>query len=246
MLWYKKDTGLRNHPDISDVRDEFGDAGYAMYNMIMEIYGEHFARRSHDGKLSLSVKYLERELRRKFKKIHPVLVFFQNRSRIYFEVCDKTISIYIPNYIDISSNWTKRQNALPTEVPTAKEAEVELEAEAEREADLKADHSLLYIPQIIIPEHGLSVADIKESSPGRINGYLNAMAIVLSKEHFPEAKEYIKSRRDQRMNPRAILHALNRYLKREPKPKHPSAYCDEILTAENGNYNEQDSINNHS
>ena len=71
-----------------------------------------------DGKLIISVKYFERKLRRKWRKIEKILDFFNERSRIIYELSDNKLTITIPKFIEVASNWTKRKQKQPTEAPT--------------------------------------------------------------------------------------------------------------------------------
>jgi hypothetical protein len=132
MFWFKHFTASHEDPDISDAWDKFGDAGPLIFWIILEVYGQEFSHLENDF-LSISLRYFERKTRRKFKKSEKILEFFKNRSRIYFKIEGENILIKCPKFIDIASNWTKRENKspteAPTEVPTAKEVEVEVEVE---------------------------------------------------------------------------------------------------------------------
>jgi hypothetical protein len=117
MQWFKHFTASHEDPDISDAWYEFGDAGPLLFWIILEVYGQEFSHLEDDF-LSLSLRYFERKTRRKFKKSEKILEFFQNRARIYFKKTDKNIYVKCPKFIEIASNWTKRENTKPTEAPT--------------------------------------------------------------------------------------------------------------------------------
>ena len=150
MKWYKHSTDSHDDPDVSDAIDEFGDAGYSVFFIILEIYGREFNQLS-DGWLSISQTFLRRKLRKSWTKAEQILNFYQTRARIFYKINDTMLQIKIPKFIDISSNWSKREQArkealpteVPTEAPTAKEVEEEVE---------KKNKELLTIPDFINPE----------------------------------------------------------------------------------------------
>jgi len=67
-----------------------------------------------------------------------VLNFYQTRGRIFYSLNGKQVSIRIPKFIDMASNYTKRTESLPTEAPTEAPTknripQLELEEEVEEE-----------------------------------------------------------------------------------------------------------------
>ena len=131
MEWFKHLTASHDDPDISDAWDEFGDKALTVFWVTLEIYGREFNRLDNDGNLTISLRYYERKMRRKWRTICPVLSFYFQKKRILFSENGTTLTIKIPKFLEISSNWTKRQHLTPTEAPTeaptAKEVEVEVE-----------------------------------------------------------------------------------------------------------------------
>ena len=134
MEWFKHFTASHEDPDISDAWDEFGDAGIVIFWTLLEVYGQEFSHLDNDDNLTLSIRYWERKLRRKYRSFEKVLIFFQDRHRIYFSKNETKLSIKIPKFIKISSNWTRREKStsheapteLPTEAPRPKEVEEEV------------------------------------------------------------------------------------------------------------------------
>lgn len=116
MDWFKHSTGSHEDPDISDAWDLFGDAGPTVFWTILEVFGAEYSHLK-DGWLILSIPYFERKTRRKFKKSEKILEFFEKRERIYFKKDQQTISLTIPKFIKIASNWTIRPRPMPTEAP---------------------------------------------------------------------------------------------------------------------------------
>jgi hypothetical protein len=148
MDWFKHDTTSIDDPDIQEAEEIFGDAGYAVFFKILEIYGKEF---SHlvGQKLRISSTILRRKLRKSSAKVEQMLNFYQTKNRIFFEIDGPYYLIEIPQFIDKASNWTKRQKPIkdtpptevPTEAPTAKEEEEEKEEEYIEEEEERKDLS---------------------------------------------------------------------------------------------------------
>jgi len=138
MKWFKHSTDSHDDPDISDAMDEFGQVGYSAFFILLEIYGKEFNHLDKDGWLTLSRRFVARKLRISSTKVEKLLNFYSERQRIAFKMDGNRVVFNIPQFIEIASNWTKRQGALPTEhlqrhsvAPTAREVEVEVEVEVE-------------------------------------------------------------------------------------------------------------------
>lgn len=136
MEWYKHSTGSHEDPDINELWDEFGDSGYVMFFIILEIYGKEYNALDSEGFLWLNLNYIARKCRKSSGKVKKFLRYCEEISRFSLKISndsEKKIGIKIPKFINISSNWTTRKKAepteAPTETPTAKEVEVEEEEE---------------------------------------------------------------------------------------------------------------------
>ncbi len=151
MKWYQHSTDSHDDPDIADALDEFGDAGYSVFFIILEIYGREF-NHLNDGWLTVSQTFLRRKLRKSWTKAEQILNFYQTKNRIFYETDGNEVRINVPNFIDKASNWTKRpkqdKRASPTEAPT--EAPTAREEEEEEEEE-KKKKELLTIPDFIDP-----------------------------------------------------------------------------------------------
>jgi hypothetical protein len=137
MEWFKHATGSHEDPDISDAWDTFGDAGPVIFWTILEVFGSEYSHLK-DGWLTLSIPYFERKLRRKCKKTEKILEFFQKRERIFFKIDQNSISLTIPKFIKIASNWTTRPQAKPTALPTEAPTEAR-HAKEEEEKRIEKD-----------------------------------------------------------------------------------------------------------
>jgi hypothetical protein len=80
--------------------------------------------------------------------------------------------------------------------------------------------------------------EINESAPSKIIEDINEVCRQLvSSAIYPEAVNYVMAKRNERVNNRALLHALCR-LSVKGKVEHPKSFLDKIISIENGNYNE--------
>lgn len=120
MDWFKHATCSNEDPDISDAWDLFGDMGPNIFWVTLEIYGREFSHLDENGFLDLSRTFLERKLRRKWKTIEQVFIFYQKRNRFEFTFFENgsRISLKIPKFITLASTWTAKTNRLPTQAPT--------------------------------------------------------------------------------------------------------------------------------
>lgn len=131
MEWFKHSTGSHDDPDISDAWDELGDFGYVGFFVILEIYAQEFSHRNTEDFITISRTFLRRKLRKSWTKVELLLNFFSKKNRIISFFDNDKINIKVPKFIEVASNWSKRQTTeLPTEVPTAIE-------EKRREEDIK-------------------------------------------------------------------------------------------------------------
>lgn len=139
MEWFKHSTSSHDDPDISDAMDRFGHAGYSVFFMTLEVYGDEFNHLDSDGWLKLSKRFVARKLRNSSGKVEQILNFYSERQRIIVKTEGDYILINCPKFIDIASNWTKREKPKPeitsvgtSVVPTAKEEEEEKKKNKEK------------------------------------------------------------------------------------------------------------------
>lgn len=146
MDWFKHKTGSHENPDISDAMDEFGDSGYSVYFILMELYGKEF-NRLIDRKLVLSKTFVQRRLRKSWTKVEQILNFYSDRQKILYHFDGKFLTIEVPKFLEIASNWVGREQNKkkqqpteePTEEPTAIEEEEEIEEEIEEDKQYTND-----------------------------------------------------------------------------------------------------------
>jgi hypothetical protein len=124
MQWFRHLTCSHEDPDISDAWNKFGPIGPLMFWVILEIYGREFSRLDGSGELTLSWKYFQNKVRTKRKTSENILAFYRERSRIISEIFPECVKIKIPKFLEMSSNWVRREKRRPIEVPTKVPTEV--------------------------------------------------------------------------------------------------------------------------
>ena len=161
MKWFKHKTGSHDNPDIEDAEDEFGDAGYVVFFKILEIYAQEY---NHiiDGWLDISQTFIRRKLRKSWTKVEQILNFYQTRRRIFFKTNGKRVVIKIPDFIEISSNWTTRKHKVKDTAPTEVTTEVPTAKEEEVEEEVEEDNIYMSIPLIDKTNYDLTEKEKKE------------------------------------------------------------------------------------
>lgn len=244
MDWFKHNTTSIDDPDIQEAEDLFGDAGYAVFFKILEIYGKEFSH-LQDGKLSISCAVLRRKLRKSWTKVQQILRFYEEKNRIFSEIHQNQITIEIPKYLKMASNWTTRNKGAnspapteaPTEAPHAREGEGEEEVEGE--SFKKAEG---------LPPPPPSKDEIDNASIVKLKEQIKSVSDELyDKKIFPKVHMWVNKQIKDNKNQRAILHTLIRCLMKGSFQQNGGAvaYCTKILKVENGNYNERDHQKNY-
>ena len=122
MEWFKHYSNAHDDPVVSDAWDRFGDFGYLFWFVLIELYAANFNPKFPDRGLTISFKQLRRKLRKSYTKVELLLNFFSKRQKLTFKKDQDYITIVIPKFSMIVSNWTKRRlsekHHAPTEAPT--------------------------------------------------------------------------------------------------------------------------------
>lgn len=121
MDWFKHKTASLDDPDFNAILDEFGSDGYMMFFGLLEIYGREFSNTNSDGFLKVRLAFVARKLRKSSAKVRKFLNFcgkLINKPRFVYSIDGAMLSYKVPDFIDLASNWTKRQTKTPTEAPT--------------------------------------------------------------------------------------------------------------------------------
>ena len=239
MKWFQHSTDSHDDPDISDAEDMFGDAGYTVFFKMLEIYGREF---NHlvDGKLTISQTFLRRKLRKRWTKVEQILNFYQTKGRIFLETNGSEVSIFIPKFIDIASNWSKRpkrkkSNYLcrPSVVPTAKETETEKEKE----------ESFTNVKQAKLVSKEKKSGHYSDLIADSLVEDIDAVCKKIKRKNF---NPYQFVQKAVNSHPKAILYVLEQIAKdRQGVIKTPWAYANKILQVQNGNFNERDTVQAH-
>ena len=118
MEWFKHKTSAHMDPIVSDAWDEFGDAGYVVWFVLLEIYGQEYNSSKPEQKLNVSQAFVRRKFRKSWTKVQQILNFYSTFGKIDLEITDKRVVIGIPRFTEILSNWTNIRTIKPTEAPT--------------------------------------------------------------------------------------------------------------------------------
>ena len=161
MDWFKHDTSSIDDPDMMEAELLFGDAGYSVFFKILEIYGKEFSHLS-DGKLNISCTILRRKLNKSWTKVERILNFYQTKKRIFFTTDGDRVSIEVPKFIKISSNWTVRQLPKSNNEPTEETTEAPTAKEEEEEEEVEEDNIYMSIPLIDKTNYDLTEKEKKE------------------------------------------------------------------------------------
>jgi len=210
MLWFKHATCSHNDPDISDSWDTFGDAAPTIFWTILEIYGKEFNHLDQNGFLKLTIKFFEREMRRKMKKSIKILEFFKERGRILFKIDQIYIYINVPKFILISSNWTKRESVshteAPTEAPTAKEEKRREEKRKEEKRREEKKPKKLFSESIYLTE------DEEKKLREKYNSQFDQALEILNNYKMSKGKKY-------KSDYHVLMGWVAKEIKAIPKPK---------------------------
>ena len=232
MEWFKHKTNAHDDPVVSAAMDEYGDAAYVVWFILLELYGQQYNSQKPDAPLVTSKVYLARKFRKRWTKVALILNYYATFDKLSISEGEKQVSIQIGNFTKILSNWTKRKVDRPTEVPTeVPTAETRLELEEIRE--LSTDGA-------IAPP--TEQEKLKEIQAERLKQSIDEITEKLYKgNRFPDVYAFRGKMWKQGKNDRAILHTLEAVLrKRDFNGGNPFAYAVAIMNKENGNYNEAD------
>ncbi len=153
MDWFKHSTGSHDDPDIQDARDKFGDFAYSGFFILCELFGQEYSHLNSEGMLHASKAFVRRKVNKSWTKVEQLLNFYSKRNRLkwnYDEADADMIFYTIPKFIELSSNWTRRSKAMPTEAPTELPTAKEVEEEVEREEEDIVPYSDFYL---LFPRH---------------------------------------------------------------------------------------------
>lgn len=181
MEWIKHKTAAHEDPAISDAMDEFGDAGYAFYFILLEIYGKEYNNTDSEGWLRVSMPFLKRKLRKSSAKVQLLFNFYQKKAKINFKIEGKDISFQIPKFVYYASTWAKRKKTFPQATPP--------------EAPLERPHNSHPIePEVRSKNKEVRKENNQDKTEGGVDGYVyhgdklkikTAHHVMLSK-NFPD------------------------------------------------------------
>ena len=150
MEWFKHKTNGHDDPVVSDAWDKFGDAGYVIWFVLLELYGQNFKTSEPKRKLIVSKTFMRRKFRKSWGKVEKVLNFYSTFDKLSYFIVDSMVHIEIPKFHEILSNWTSRMVCLPTEGPTeAPTAKSKIKSKSKSKSKIKKGENAVIFPDWI-------------------------------------------------------------------------------------------------
>ena len=142
MRWFKHfvDDSLF----IADLQKEFGDAGYAFWFKVCELYA---AYGDEQGQLTISWSNLERRMHKKRVAVERLLDFCSTADKLQISKGERDVTISSPIFLEMLDNYTKYQKGKRKDFeetskklkPEEKRGEEKREEEIRREGEEKIE-----------------------------------------------------------------------------------------------------------
>lgn len=258
MKWFKHLAGSLKDSIIFDAVELFGSDAYMVFFGTLELLADEFDE-TRPGIARISIKKMTSFFQISRQKTVRILQHFDQiaikdptKKRAFLATIEKDfVTINCPRFVELLDNHTNNTKGKTCKLVVSDSQETltqEVEAEADidsKEKDLKAPPSI----EILEPETGTLDPEevertvIMDMAITMVNDTTIEIANLLSQDGFKKTYAWIQRQRNLHMNPRAILHTLRQCQKYHPD--NPWSYCSRIIEIENGNFNERDSIRNH-
>jgi len=226
LKWFQHSVDSHDDPDISDAWDEFGDAAVVVFWVLLEIYGREFNNLDEEGKLTISKTFLRRKLRKSWTKAQQILNFYQKKNRIFHSTNGDDVTILVPQFIEIASNWTKRPKpeknpnlCSPSVAPTAIE-----------EKKKRIEENITKEPAVAVP----SSKHFKDNT-GELREQIETHCTTISK--LPTKKkfnpwQFVQECANKKQHPAAIEYVLTGLIKAWPTVSDPWPYANAAMKIE--------------
>lgn len=109
MKWMKHVTDSIDDPKIARVRAEFGNEGYAVYWIILEVIARHFTGKNPSSSMKFPRKIWQNYCGISPKKLRNFLEFYQNEGLLLHCIEGENITIKVPNLLKYSDEYTRKQ-----------------------------------------------------------------------------------------------------------------------------------------
>ncbi|MCP4568356.1 MAG: DUF4373 domain-containing protein [FCB group bacterium] len=232
MKWFQHSVDSHDDPDISDAIDKFGDAGYSVFFILLELFGREFDNVNNDNSLDLSLTFVRRKLRKSSTKVQQILNFYSERQRIFFIIDGDMLTLTIPKFVKKSDNWTRRKKKdrppkLRSNYGATPYIEAEVEVEVEVEVSGKPDLHFSKAIKKRVSEIE-TACQVIETLPQKIDKF-NSYA-------------WVQFWSNKNGHPDAMLETLKELIKYWKTIKTPWAYANKTMDKKNKNYNEADFV----
>jgi hypothetical protein len=235
MKWIKHVVDSADDPDIDDSITLFGSDGYYVFFRTLEVMGREFDINS-PGENTFSVEFLRKKYRVSWQKVVKVLSFFQERERIFLKFLDKNrlplIWLHCPKLQELTDEYTQKSlKKMSGQNHDMCRDKVPIEADKEVDKDINNKSPEPFrLPSKELIENG--------SQNTILQNIEKVSKEIYDKKIWLDVHAFKNKMIKKNCNNKTILHALTRVL--ISCPKEPWAYCQTIMTKEDGNFNARD------
>lgn len=175
MKWVKHKVDSHDDPDIFSAMTKFGDAGYSVYFIIMEVYGAEF-HHVVDEYIPYDIPLLCQKLRKRWTTVELILNYYQTKDRISYKTNGDEIFIKVHNFKEFMDNWSTRNKPQHSVVTTEQLPSQEEDKNKNKEEDesLRKD----------------SIPEPQEEAAGKEAGFLTIP--LVDKTEFEVTLSYIE------------------------------------------------------
>lgn len=107
MRWFKHMADMRHDLFIKELRAKHGLEGKAIWDLVLEIYAEACGNEPGQPVL-IDTDVFRREIGISGKKMEKFLNFFQENSKLSWEIFGKKIKINIPKMQELRDEWSRK------------------------------------------------------------------------------------------------------------------------------------------
>jgi len=107
LKWFRHMTHARRDPVIAEAMQLFGNNGYAVYFIILELIGENYSVES-PGKLKISWTQVQLESHLRRTSLKRILSFYSEKSKFSFNYDDTYVWINCPKFKEFTDDYYQR------------------------------------------------------------------------------------------------------------------------------------------
>lgn len=108
MRWIKHVTNSIDDPKLARVRAEFGNEGYALYWIIVEVIARHFTKKTPYESITFPRKIWQNYCGISPKKLRNFVEFAQNEGLLWARYDGDKVTIGVPNLLKYGDDYVKK------------------------------------------------------------------------------------------------------------------------------------------